>query len=371
VRIPTEKAHGLQIMKMCEAFTQAGIELELILPCRKNPKHKDSDPFDLYRLKSRFKIVKLPIIDPVWLLKLRQGTYIKFELIFYLIPLFIYLFFKKNKSQYILYTRDCYLLPLLELFSKEVVWEVHDLPKRKNFYLKYLQACHMIIAITNGLNDELVRLGVAADKILVAPDGVDLEDFEKITEDQATIRKKLDLPLDKKIIMYAGHLYDWKGADILAEAAGNFSGNELFVFVGGTEREVAEFKSKFGNNGNILIVGQVNHELIAYYLKAADILVLPNSGKKVISRLYTSPMKLFEYLAAGKPIVASDLPSIREILSDQNSCLVEPDSAEALAAGLKKILSDPVFAGNLGKRSFLEARAYSWDLRAKSILKYL
>jgi len=371
VRMPTDKAHGLQIMKMSEAFREAGIEIDLILPGRKNKQYETADPFGFYGIKNKFNLINLKAPDPVWLFRLPQGIYIKFQSALFGLTLWRY--FRKNRAGQddCLYTRDELLLPWLLNFSQKVVWEAHYLPARKNFYLKYWRRCHRIISITKGLKDELVRLGVEEKKILVAPDGVDLAEFDAISGDQEVLRKKINLPLNKKIIMYAGHLYDWKGADLLALAADSFTDDELFVFVGGTDDAVAEFKQKFGGRHNLLAVGYVPRSQVPYYLKAADILVLPNSGKKLISKLYTSPMKLFEYMAAARPIVAADLPSIREVLDQNCAILFAPDSVESLVAGIKTAQQNSALAAAIAVKSHAKAHGYTWAKRALAIKNFL
>lgn len=101
---------------------------------------------------------------------------------------------------------------------------------------------------------------------------------------------------------------------------------------------------------------------------AADVLVLPNTGTDETSVRFTSPLKLFTYMASGRPIVASDLPSIREVLDEQSAYLVTPDDAQALARGITRALSD---TGGRSARAFQLVQRYSWDERARGILAAL
>ncbi|MFA6322567.1 MAG: glycosyltransferase family 4 protein [Candidatus Buchananbacteria bacterium] len=368
IRIPTEKAHGYQIVKMCESFASAGVEVELVVPARKNPDFKNVNIFEYYKIFNNFKVRKVLSCDPVWMLKFPAGIYIKIQtMIFSLSIVSILLKNKKN----VIYTRDELLLPWLQLFCDHVVWEAHDLLSSKRFFSRYWQRCKKIVAITRNLKDVLIDYNVIPENVIVAPDGVDLVEFENISGSQTEIRKMLTLPTDKKIIMYAGHLYEWKGVDLLAQTARTFNNNELFVFIGGNKKDIEVFKNKFGDQKNILILGFVPHDKVPYYLKAADVLVLPNSAKKDISRLYTSPMKLFEYMAAGRPIVASDLPSIREILSDDCATLVLPDSVESLVAGIKKILNDDSLATKMAAQSYQKIGEYTWEKRTKKIIDFV
>jgi len=122
---------------------------------------------------------------------------------------------------------------------------------------------------------------------------------------------------------------------------------------------------------NVILVGYVAPKQVPKYLAAADILILPNTSADDMSRLYTSPLKLFEYMAARRPIVASDLTSIREILNEQNSILVKPDDPAALVEGILKISENKALADSLVKKAFQDVQQYTWDKRAERILEFV
>ena len=119
------------------------------------------------------------------------------------------------------------------------------------------------------------------------------------------------------------------------------------------------------------MVGHRPHGEIPYWLKAADVLVLPNSGKEDISKYWTSPLKMFEYMASGRPIVASDLPSIREVLNGENAILVEPDNPEKLAGGIKAILQNNQLSDRISIKAVLDVQEYSWTKRVQKIWQRL
>ena len=104
---------------------------------------------------------------------------------------------------------------------------------------------------------------------------------------------------------------------------------------------------------------------------SADVLVLPNSAKPKISSHYTSPLKLFQYMASGVPIIASDLPSIREILTDDTAFWFPPDDERALARQIEYVLSHPDEARSKAARAREEVKKYTWDARASAILEYI
>lgn len=377
IRIPTEKAHGIQIMKMCEALGEQGADLKLIVSRRGYIASNKEDLFDHYRLKRSFFIKRLFSPDPRWLMKLPDGIYIKLQAIFFICALFIYLLFIKKKGA-VAYTRDEYLLPILQIFFSNVVWEGHNLPRRRGYYKRFWKKCSGLIVLTHPLKDALIRLGVESEKIHVLPDSVDLSIFD-ISEKKDEAKIKLGLPRDKKIVMYTGHLYEWKGAMLLLDTAYHFqvyfkdSNNVLFVFVGGTKHDIENFKNQAENRGihNIYVAGFRPYSEIPLWMKVADILVLPNTSKEKISKLYTSPMKMFEYMASRKPIVASDLPSIREILNEGNCKFFKPDDAGELALAILNVLKNEEFSRQISEKAYVDVREYTWNKRAKKALKII
>ena len=373
-RIPTEKGYGIQIMKMCRSFAEILPAVDLIIPTKKNEPFRNINPFDYYQANRNFKIKKIECYDPAWIAKrLPQGFYIKIQALFFMISLFFYLLLKKNKAAYVFYTRDEYLLPLLQLFSKRVVWEAHTLPRTVKYYLQYWRKCFRLIAITQGLKNELMSFGLPSERILVAPDGVDLSEFNNVQSSKKELREQLGLPMNKNIIMYTGHLYDWKGVQGLADAAKFLTDQELVVFIGGSEEkfDLCSFREKNQDNKRILILGYKPYGQIPFYLKSADVLILPNSSQDKKSFFWTSPLKLFLYLASQVPIVASDLPSIREILNETNAVLVEPDNPGAMALGIKTILAHADLAAKLAAQGYEDVQSHTWQKRARGIIEFL
>jgi glycosyltransferase involved in cell wall biosynthesis len=177
-------------------------------------------------------------------------------------------------------------------------------------------------------------------------------------------------PRRPPLVAYAGHLYPWKGVDVLIEALAQVPAPALRGrIIGGhaAEPDLARLRTRaeqLGLAGRVEFTGFQPPPVVAAELAAADVLVLPNRGTAVSAR-YTSPLKLFEYLAAGRPIVASDLPALREVLRDnENARLVPPDDPRALAEALLAVTRDPALAVRLARGAFDTAAEYSWDRRA-------
>lgn len=362
VRIPTEKAHGIQIMKMSEAFAKS-MEVELVVPKRLNP--IKTDPFEYYGLARDFKIKKLPCLDLIPWDKYIGLLGLWVESLTFFFFVFQYLIFRKID---IFYTRDKFFLPFI-LFKKNIIFESHTFPKKYFLYSLFLKKLKGIVVITQKLKDLLIERGLSSDKILVVPDGVDLVSFD-IEDTQEECRKKLNLSQNKKMILYTGHLYEWKGAQTLAESSQFLPTETAIYFVGGTQKDINRFKARY-SNFQLCIVGHRPYNEIPYWLKAADILVLPNSSKEEISKYWTSPMKVFEYMAAKRPIIASNLPSIREILNEENAILVKPDSPEALARGIRKTLQNPEISIKLSTKAFADVQNYTWQKRVEKICIFM
>ena len=358
-RIPTEKAHGIQIMQMCRTFANSKFDVELVIPKRFN--YIKTDPFQYYGIKRSFEIKKLPCLDLIVLDKYIGHLGLWVESFTYFIFLFFYLLFK-NPS--LIYTRNVLLLPLTFL-KKNVFFEAHTFPRNYSLYSPFFKRLKGIVVITQKLKDLFVQKGISPDKILVASDGVDLEKFN-IKETKEECRKKLNLPLDKKIVLYTGHLYQWKGVQTLVAASEYLPANVEVYFVGGTTKDIRDFRLQTLNL-KLKIVGHKPYSEIPCWLRASDVLVLPNSAKEEISKSWTSPLKLFEYMAAKKPIISSDLPSLREVLNKGNAILVKPDSPEELAEGIKKALENPGLANKISEQAFLDVKQYTWDNRVKKI----
>lgn len=334
IRIPTEKAHGIQIMNMCEAFADAGLDVELVVPKRKNDIEKD--PFEYYGVKENFAIKKLWCLDIVRFgrlgFRLESFTFAKFAT--------GYALFKKG----VFYTRDELLAFSLSFMGKKVVWEAHM--GHKNFFVRSLILLKVpIIVISSGLKNLYERMGARSGNILIAFDAVNIEKFG-IRESKSDARSILKIDQDKKLAVYAGSLQHWKGTELLTEAA------------------------KLLPDVEIRIVSGKPHKEVPLYLRAADVLVVPNTGKEDISRLYTSPMKLFEYMASGVPIIAADLPSMREIVDDSTAYFFSPDDYKSLASTIKKVLNDPE-AEEKGRRSMVKVKEYSWQNRAQGVLNFV
>ena len=383
VRLPTEKAHGIQIAKMCEAFANAGADVELIAPKRLN--HLKADVFDYYGVQKNFTMKKLFCLDTISLFPVLKAAGYWIESLTFALAAAWYL--RRDQPPLpptavgvappilgggsVVYVRE---LPELFFLSrkKEIIYEAHHLPKRANWlFWQLLKKVKKFVVITTGLKDDLIKLGIREDMIMVAPDGVDIDQFDTNTS-IIEARERLHLPLEKQIALYTGHLYPWKGSDTILHAAALLP-DVQFVTVGGTADDHAEFVNMIEREQihNILALPHRPPRDIPLYLKAADVLLLPNSAKEKISARYTSPLKLFEYMAAGRPMVASDLPSLREVLDDSMATFFTPDDPKSLVDGIQSALNNYEQAEKRALAAYDRVRPYAWHNRANRILAFV
>lgn len=349
ITIPGQLANRVQTIKMSEAFSRV-CDFKLYVGKKLSP---DKEIFNNYGVRNSFEIIELGIP------KLKPRSF--FSLLRYLKII------KKEKPDFV-YIREHRLAFLLSFFYSDLILETHS---SKGYFIRsLLKKVKKNIVITKYLSKVFQSQGISKDKILVSPDSVDIERFS-VKCSKIKARKKLNLPQNKTIVVYTGNLYKWKGVQTLIDSLKYFDEECLLILVGGTEKDVKELIMKNKKIKNVLIIGHRLHAKIPYWLKSADILVLPNSGQQEISKNWTSPLKLFEYMASKRPIVASDLPSTREILNEENAVLVEPDNPKKIAQGIQMILKDNNLAEKISSKAFQDVKQYTWQNRAQNILEFI
>lgn len=366
VRMPTEKAHGLQIMKACEAFANNEIEVTLYVSNRQTQINKNE--FDYYQVNKIFTVTRIPSLDIFKFERILGRVCFWTQAISFLLNLNK---IKLNKNT-VIYTRNIEIAWLFSIKKYKVVYEAHAWPSSKIKILNYLlKKVSFIVCNSKGTQQKFIEHNYK--NTLAIPNGVDLEKFSNIKSDDS-IRDRLELNNANKIIMYVGHLYEWKGVDVILETAkllNNQTGYE-FVLIGGTENDYIKYSDKIKSNqlSNVKLIKHCEPYLIPLYLAEADVLLLPNVPISEESVNFTSPLKLFEYMATGKPIVASKLPSICEVLNDSNSILVKPNSPLDLLNGLELALNTEL-AYKVATQALTDVTEYTWIKRASKIISFL
>jgi glycosyltransferase involved in cell wall biosynthesis len=220
-----------------------------------------------------------------------------------------------------------------------------------------------LVAITGELRRRLEELHGPLALTRVIPDGTRYPASAPPIEPRS--------PEDPLRVSYIGQLYPWKGIDTLLAAMQKLPDAQLVV-VGGLPPEpdlerARRLAEKLGVAGRTVFRGYLSPPEARQEQSRADVLVIPLHDSAT-ARYFTSPLKLFEAMAAARPIIASDLPSVREVLTDGvNALLVPPGDPEALAAAITRLRDDEELRQSLGRRAGQDAVAYAWAERARSI----
>ncbi|MGQ0794293.1 MAG: glycosyltransferase family 4 protein [Deltaproteobacteria bacterium] len=355
-------ASAIHVMKMCQAMSRLGIRARLVIPSY----DERENPFEYYGVLPDFQISTLPR-SPV-------ARHIAHGAAAALATLM-------GRGTFDLaVTRNIVFAYLAAVFLQvPTVYDAHHpLVNRAARFLfdSFKDSKYLVRFTTNsaGLGAIYLSLGLPREKLVVAPNGVDLDKFDNLPEKESA-RAALGLPNDKKIVCYAGNTYQGRGIETLAAIAAEMR-DALFLVVGGLEADNQKYRKLAESLGaaNFILTGFVPHKSVPLYLAASDALVMPYTSAMTIkggtaAADFTSPIKLFEYMAARRPIVATSIPSLGEILEDgKNAILVAPDSRDALLEGIESALGNPDLAEKLAGRARREVAQYTWEQRVKKIL---
>lgn len=234
--------------------------------------------------------------------------------------------------------------------------------------------CDRIVSVTDKLKDELVRLySVPEDKIYVINNGANIDIFKPMDVDKT--KAKLQLENSKKYICFVGHLAAWQGVEFLIHASPLIlekcpEARFLIVGDGVMKDKLLETTSKLGLSDKFTFTGRIPYEQVPLYINAADVCVAPFI-KERNSKIGLSALKTYEYLACGKPIVASSIPGVKDLIESSGGGIsVTPESPEDLAAAVVRLLSDEktrAAMGRKGRRYVVDN--HSWDGVARKILE--
>jgi glycosyltransferase involved in cell wall biosynthesis len=373
IRFPLERANGIQTMETCCALGRRGHDVRLIV--RPDTHTPPRDPFAYYGLAriDRVTIERAPVSGPQ--LAKRFG-YLSYAL---------GRASGKDRAD-VLMTRDLGTASMLSHLPRTLraplVYESHGyapdvavalpsmltgakapgggrLKRLAAREARVWQRAEGYVTITGGLKQMLEEKFGTRPHTAVVPDGVRFAAPGTLHVAGGT---------DNTIVGYAGHLYPWKGVDVLIEAIALVPGVSALIVGGhdveGDRARLEALAERFGVSERVTFTGHVEPAQVRSYLEPATILALPNPASAA-STHFTSPLKLFEYMAAGRPIVGSDLPAIREVLRhEQNALLVPPGDAAALAQGIQRLAKDRDLATQLAQQALADVGDYTWDRRA-------
>lgn len=371
IRFPLERANGIQSMETCHALASRGHAVTMAV--RPDTQVPARDPFTFYGLPrlETLTIEQVPVTGPP---AARRAGYLTFSL---------------GRSagrarQDLIFTRDLgiasLLLRLPATLRAPLVYESHGIASETAAALPQLVSGAPVASAA-----KLRRLTKRDDRVWRDADGyVTITAGLKsalesrfgtrprvaVVHDGTSVPSPMPQPPAPRsfTVGYAGHLYPWKGVDLVVEAVAGLQ-DVRGLIVGGHAQEadlarVTELAERLYCSQRITFTGMVAPPDVSERLRDADVLVLPNPPSAVSSE-FTSPLKLFEYMAADRPIVASDLPSIREVLTDgRNALLFEAGNAQALTGAIRRIKDDPALGPRLAGQALLDVRDYTWARRA-------
>jgi glycosyltransferase involved in cell wall biosynthesis len=379
-RLPTEKAHGLQIVQMCEALADTGYDVTLVTPRRINTPEMRAvrSLWDHYGVAQNFEFRRLWCLDLLPLFPRFRFAFFT-QSITYLVRLLIWLL---RQQVDVLYTRDLLVGAALALDHPRttLVYEVHQvhsswLGQRVQGFLA--RRAH-VVAVTGHLAAHMRTLG--APRILVAHDGFRAARFADVPS-RAQARAELGIPLEAFVVGYVGRLHTMempKGLDTLVEAIAHAvkTGMEIdLLLVGGPDDSAAALRDQWVAQGlppeRLHTTGQVAPDVVPRTMAAMDVGVMPLPWTEHFA-YHASALKLFEYMAAGCAVVASDLPSTAEVLhSGESGWLVPPGDALALAEALQRLYADRDLCRRLSEKAQNDVQQYTWSARAARIRAFI
>ncbi len=355
---PSTAANSVHVMKMCQAMAALVDDVELVAR-HYSQKPNISQLFQQYGVKQNFKLHLMQSIN------IRGSS-------FFLIPsLYIYLL-RKERSGTLVYARDPIGAFVALKLGYLVYFESHALPSSR--YLIWLESrffkhknFRKLILISKALKNLYSEFfNKLPNYTYIFHDAADMP--SEHLKNEGLIKHK---SRERLKVGYVGHLYKGRGIDIIIKLARLVPEHEFHIF-GGTPKSLAYWRRR--SKCNTFFHGHIDPVETPIARKNCDILLMPyqqdleTSERGPNTSSWMSPLKLFEYMSAQRPIISSDLPVLREVLSNKNAILVPPDSVQAWVEAIRT-LEDAEIREKLAGQAFKDfVEKYTWSARAKGIL---
>lgn len=357
--LPLRKARAVQVVNTVKALADEGLNVDLAYV----PVAEGDDPFAYYGIARP---------ETVRLVPLSRGLPWPFSAMrFHSNRLFLWRLRRWLEARQrvgscpdVIFARHVKLASsLLTSFPGiPLIYEAHEVfsqsaPKLHAREKRVIESADVVIAITRALAKSLGNFFGVSREFVFLPSATTLPD-RAAEKNWANAARE---------IVYAGSFYDWKGVDDLVAAAQWLPGYRI-TLIGGDDKNIDRLRRQIPEGGaEILFTGHMAHREVWTVLERACIAVIPNRAGSVSA--FTSPLKLFEYMAAGCAVVASDLPVLREVLADDEAAWFQPGDAKGLADAIRHLSTRPSVASDLGSRLAIKARQFSWSARAASLRK--
>jgi len=362
-RIPSLTANSIQVMKVCQALVQLGHDIRLYTP-RETAPASWGELASHYGLSTPFEIEWLPSVPA-----LKRYDFTVHAILA-----------ARNFKADIVYTWLLNPAVVALWLGWPVVLEMHaEVTGKLGPWLMRrfwrLSTPKRILTTTRPLRDTIETVaGVTfpEESAQIAPNGVDLAQYESLP-DATEARRRLGLA-EKLTAGFTGHIYPGRGADLLFELARRMP-DVNFLWVGGKPDEVDYWRDQLADAGasNVMMTGFVENSQLPLYQSAADVLLMPygrsisaSSGQDIAKVI--NPMKMFDYMAAGRAIVSADLPVIHEVLNDDNAVFCEPGNVDAWERTLRELLADEPRRLALGTQARVDVAGYTWVARVERAL---
>ena len=369
--IPSRQANTIHVLNQVNAFAKLGFKVELFIASSQL-----NNNILLLDIKKSFNLFNKNIIFHNTYTKFRRGN-----AFFIALKSSLYSF-KLNTRNNLIISRNIYAAFILGfVFRKKIIYETHTLERGlRGIMQKILLNNNLVetVVITNYLRKYLIRHHkTEIKKVSILPDAATagLKRFKKkkklkylkgfLNEDY----KKYDL-----ICGYFGHLYTGRGIDVICELSKR-NPNFMFLIYGGSEEDIKKTKRRYQNN-NLFLKGFIEHNQSLIAMRCMDVLLMPY--KEIVSvalkgfntAKWMSPLKMFEYMSAGVPIIASDLPALKEVLEHNFNCLLAPpDNYQKWNKALNIIYKNKSLAKFISKNSFDGyVKKYNWEKRATDFI---
>lgn len=357
--IPSTSANSLQVIQMCKAFTQLGHEVTLLTSCSLFDFFSAAEKIRIhYGLDNSVKVVAVPNRYQ------KEMSDRKIERILYRLGVKLHLFIFKTTNT-IVYSRNIGFV--LEGLKRKIysIWETHKQvhSSHKDLLHPYKENTY-IVTISEYLGRQIKKQVKNTIKVLVAEDGVEYEYYQKT----APINLSQLFKKNQPIITYCGSLGKNRGIELIVEfARKNLSINCLII--GGNEEEKSTYLNNQQCPENLVFLGFIKSVDVPAYLKGSDLLLMPYSNK-IFSRDYMSPLKLYEYMGSGAPVVSSDLPILKRIIKNgENGYLFSADDYSDFELTVKNALNTDEGKKHMITHNALQiARQNSWKKRAEKII---
>ena len=354
--VPSRRASAVQVMNMCSAFAQNGHSVTLVTKdCPTRVETTSLSDHQFYGLAPNFELLKIPRPET-------KGGGVVFQ-----VGVAKVLHDRKATTD-LVFSRDLQAAVLASTIGLPTVFEAHGLPASKVAFHRLVNAPSFVrvVFISEALKREYMNEGlvVPQEKVVVAHDGASV----------STIVRSQDATKSRATVGYVGSLYPGRGVEVLIDVARRV-GECDYLVVGGQDDAVRALKDK-GLPKNVSLAGFVPPGKLDAWYRKMDILLMPYSDQGVSTASggetsrWMSPLKMFEYMATGIPLISSDLPVLREVLTHEHDALfVGARDLDGWCAAVRRLAYSPSERQRLGgnARETLLAE-YAWDARARAVL---